>query len=1455
MAENRFDSRLLFFVAGLVVLAAVGVGAAAGAPDAGTESTPATSALDNETAPGAAPNTNSTTNATDHFSPAALDGESLYESQLFTVSDIVTFGYADNADVTTPTGDYNLDRGEARVDTVSRGVYQIAGNAPYANLWGDPVSSRVVGFFGMAGDGSAIDTEIHTYIPQSFDEREQFTVFAYENQTSLTISGSETGEVFWEGTLDEGEYATLEDASLPHDTFVTVESTNPVSAQTYFDQGFYVPSESDRWSGKHFYTYIDNVGDWTNDLIVNSFSDDTDVTIRNLETDEVIWDGTLDAAEAHNQAFTEGTYVEVETDKSVTVGVRPWQSWDATGRYNQGSSVPSKSGSKIGSDFMIPTLGPDYAYVFAYEDNTEVTVIDADTGSVSNTYTLDAGEYVNVDPGAGLWRVITNNGVSVQAGYGQASASFAPVEFGETESAIIQGTVLDSDGQPVTNASVKVYEALNWHEILDVGSLLSDLEPVAEVQTDSDGTYQTGDLGSGRYVVMAEDGTQNRGLSTPVSVPTTTEPVTVDVTLRGDFYPITQQLSEVDDASKAAIDENTEAAAEVYTEGYDTFVDPSFAESLVPTDLHDGIDLTITAIDTSLAYADPTTVVRNELKKMVAEELAWNLAGHGLHYSITEQFVSLDEDRRRTLKASAESIADETWLQSYDHASSTQEAISEGYTTTDVYTTAMDRLDETDDEYETFRDGLTDEDIDENFSVSETTAVLNQQEDWLRGEGPIDGIVITPQGNVYMPKQSQVHKSDFEHAKRQAERAEIGATVMDGVETTGTAAVIFGDPSTKAVGAVVQGVGTAGSIAFSTYGLIAENRMGKQWSNTQIYWADDTATIPEIKNESVQWLKEEVENPTLTDAETDVDVEIDSFLEIDGTPVVPANRPEYPWYITGPQFKAVSNATVTVENTGDLATADTRVLLTDHYTNDKGESVVSDMSMIHPGPGEEPMDLSKDSERSVELPFATNFSPLNPLKTHSLTADVWVEGKLGASETALYHVRPGLDFDLPELASFSTADAETVKQQSLLRSDAYAYTTDEADSDVSITQSTFDDQLSNVSTVLDTDLDSTSTTANTSFTPSAGVQEITFLMVAESGSGVNLNAYDESNRHVGFDLSTGETEVQIPDASYTGQDSKIQRITIEEPAQETFDIETRMTELATNTSKSVDVYAISTPERPPIIASSPADIGITASPGETNTNSFELAEIGGHESATGLYATAGSFETSSGVQLPDSVDISVSQPAAEIAPGENMSVNVEVDVPADVTLPDAPETRYTGNVTIVTDNAGTLNLTLSALLLNTSDPSLSIENAEGTVEGVNVDHPDDRTVNETDLPTLGVVTSGYDSEIVGEGNLSLSFADRSAAQAKAVYGVLENGSWVELSVTVNGQSVTATTGESDVNSTDLTEIVVANDYTNSDDIVSTDRLRVAINDWREQNAETDTLRDVIDAWRNGDPVQ
>lgn len=1375
-----------------------------------------------------------------------------YNSQTFTVSDIVTFSYRDGNQVLTPSGSHDLDRGEAKVDNVNRGVYDISAEGPFSTLWGDPVSRTVVGYFASTGDGSALSKNIHTYIPSHFDNRERVIVFGYRNNTDVTVNKAKTGEELFNGTLDDGEFKTFKNEGIPHSSFITIDSNKSVSVQTYFDQGFYVPAKNGKWSGKEFYTHVGYVGDWTNDMVISAFEDNTNITINNMKTNEIIYSGTVDAMEYHNEPFEKSTYVRIETNKTTTVGVRPYNSWSDDSIYNQGANVPSQSGSKIGTDFTVPTLDADYVYVSAYENNTEISLINTETDKITNKKTLDAGQTVNLDPNAGFWRILTDKRVSVQTGYGQATASFAPVEFGETETAILEGVITDQDGAPLENATVNIYDANNRY---NVGDLLS---PETTVETNPEGKYKTNDINAGKYFLVVDAENYDPVVSQSVQVPRTTEPVSLDVRLTGMFNPVTNKIEDIDEASKTVIEENTESAAEVYIDGYNKFENPSFSERLAPDDLQDGIGVTLTAIDTSLSLANPqgtaVKVVAEETGKYVIEETAWSLADHGVDESVSQQFATLPEERQKRIKTSAKSIQEEPWLQNYQYTQNESTAITEGYTQSDIYTTTYNKLAESGAEYEDITDSVDSSTVDDDFSVEATANVLEQQEEWLRGNGPADGMVITPTGNVYMTKQTQAHQADFERAKTQAEVAGAGSTVMDGVSTAGSAAVVYGNPSTKAVGAVAQGVGTVGGWAFQTYKLQAENRMGKQWSNTQIYWAYDAKKVAKVKNESVNWVEKEINNPEVQDASVDVSAKINADISTDGTPIITANRPKYPWYITSPlpQWKAVKNTSVTIENTGKINKQDTRIIVTDGYTSDNNNRISEGVS-VYPGPNKKPLELT--NKHSAKIPFSSDFNPLKPFEPHYLTVDTWTEGKLDDSNSIMYFIAPSAN---TPFVGFSAQNQHEIESNSLVRGTKYAYTTAESDSNISITQQTFNDQYGSVSKVMDSKVSPETTELNTTYDTDDISKEVSFLMISESGSSVNLHAYDDINRHVGFSKSSGKVETQIPNSSYTGTADRYERITVKNPNSGQLEITARASQFSTNDNQSVEIYAITTPDRPPILGSTPADERVTTNPGESENITFELKEVGGEQSVNNINVTAGQFETGGGVKLPSSANVTVAQSPDSISASEESEIVVQIEIPETIEIPESNRTRFTGEINIDTENADELNLSVSVLILNTDSKSVELTRADKNIKGVTTKTKtaDNLSIKEGHLPTpVSTPSESYAAEIIGDGNLSFQYTNRSMPEIEIAYAIHHNGSWSELETTQSKNSIYASVisnSGTNVNIQNVSAIVITKQYTNNNGTVTTDPLKLAIEDWRDKNIDEKKLIEITNAWKEGE---
>lgn len=371
-----------------------------------------------------------------------------FKSYLYTIGDVIFFSYEDDSDLAlyrpdgTPVWQGTLDNGQRQVISVATGTYLATGSRKFAIMSGDPVANGVAGYYAADQNGFGVSNELYTWTQFSFSfPNSLFIVFGYEDNTNFTVSDADTGAIYYSGTLNDGDH--WESNSL-HQRWLHVTADKPVSAYTYYDQGTLVPAADGKWSGTRFYTYAGLVGNWTNDVNVMAFEDDTQVTIQNLDTGLVYWTGTLDSGQIHTEPFGAGTihgaaYLSITSDKTTAVTVAPFVSF--TGSYHQGFYAPDATGSRIGTDLIAPMLSGGTMQIFAYYNDTVVQVYNSVTGALINTYNLDVGESVQANPGYGLWRLVSNKPVSAWAGWGQASAEFAPVLFGS----IVVGTPHDGD--------------------------------------------------------------------------------------------------------------------------------------------------------------------------------------------------------------------------------------------------------------------------------------------------------------------------------------------------------------------------------------------------------------------------------------------------------------------------------------------------------------------------------------------------------------------------------------------------------------------------------------------------------------------------------------------------------------------------------------------------------------------------------------------------------------------------------------------------------------------------------------------------------------------------------------------------------------------------------------------------------------------------------------------------
>ena len=365
-----------------------------------------------------------------------------YDTYTYTHSDILILSYTNGTQFEVYNSSNSLvwsgtvnDGGHQALsssDGVSAGVYNVRGTNPYGVIVGDEVSAYVMGYYAFDKDGKGLSTKFYTYQVDtsswSYANDSNFIVFGYENSTSVTITNTETGATIWSGTLNAGEHHA--DSSLSN-VYLTVTSSNPVSALSYTDQGYYVPAASSTFYGKTFYTWIGSAGYssgmWTHDLNIIAYSDSTSYTVTNTETGALMGSGTLNAGEVGTIPFYAAQYVTITTDKDVNVAVMPYTSYSS---YYYSVHTQDTSGTGIGTLFYSPTISGGQMVILSYSDYALVIVTDSSGTELWSGY-LDTGEsqqLTNITND--VYKIVGTNLISVVYDWGNlAGADFAPQHY------------------------------------------------------------------------------------------------------------------------------------------------------------------------------------------------------------------------------------------------------------------------------------------------------------------------------------------------------------------------------------------------------------------------------------------------------------------------------------------------------------------------------------------------------------------------------------------------------------------------------------------------------------------------------------------------------------------------------------------------------------------------------------------------------------------------------------------------------------------------------------------------------------------------------------------------------------------------------------------------------------------------------------------------------------------
>ncbi len=179
-----------------------------------------------------------------------------FKTTVYTFGNITIFSYFDNTIVTvydqsnTVMGTATLKADTLYTLTISSGIYKVEGNKTYTVLIGDAITSSVQGYFAVDEGGRGVSTRLNTWMMKSFSSNDDFIIFAYNDNTGFTVRNLETGNLIFAGTLNKGQHYSFRNAgTIPYSTSIQVTGTQPVSALSYTDQDYYVPSANGTFAG------------------------------------------------------------------------------------------------------------------------------------------------------------------------------------------------------------------------------------------------------------------------------------------------------------------------------------------------------------------------------------------------------------------------------------------------------------------------------------------------------------------------------------------------------------------------------------------------------------------------------------------------------------------------------------------------------------------------------------------------------------------------------------------------------------------------------------------------------------------------------------------------------------------------------------------------------------------------------------------------------------------------------------------------------------------------------------------------------------------------------------------------------------------------------------------------------------------------------------------------------
>lgn len=364
--------------------------------------------------------------------PAKPAGNQLmYTTYFYTAAEAIVHGYEKDTNVRIVSLEHNatvwtgkVGPGETALVRTGQGVFGFLADKKASILVGTPSSCTAVGYFVKNRDGSFRSDQFYAQLPSSVSAAgAKVLLFAWDD-LSYDISDVATKHSLHKGLLKAGRYFEMDSKELAGLSSHVLEfkADKPaIEVEVYYDEGFVVPSQDGRGSGKAFMTYLGDITNGENDLLLMAYNSNAKATVDDLVTGKTIWSGAVPKGGLIPITMI-NRHVKVTSDVEISVAVAAYKHYK--GIYAEHHFSMGAEGTGIDHDFLTNTS--QELWIFSYFKGADVEVINEETGARVWKGTLNAGQVQGLTPGFGYYRVRSSRGVSVMGGASACGGEYSP---------------------------------------------------------------------------------------------------------------------------------------------------------------------------------------------------------------------------------------------------------------------------------------------------------------------------------------------------------------------------------------------------------------------------------------------------------------------------------------------------------------------------------------------------------------------------------------------------------------------------------------------------------------------------------------------------------------------------------------------------------------------------------------------------------------------------------------------------------------------------------------------------------------------------------------------------------------------------------------------------------------------------------------------------------------------